>query len=190
MVESGTLPNSTFYILSTSSSNYSGNVCAIPHLRDQCDQIWRNLATLAKFYKYWAKFLRVYLVYEPTLAHLHCSEWPNIEKKFRPSGHTAWDLHISFFQISLTWIEQFHSESFKGLFLKIGPFPDSLSLTFFQNWRLQQNSNSDRRSRRRMRWPLDHPHYGPFEGLLWLHHYIPVMSPRLFSKPCHKQHLT
>ena len=56
---------------------------------DQCGQIWRNFATLAKILNVFAIFLRVYLVFGKMLsllwqffcywANLHCGKLPQIE---------------------------------------------------------------------------------------------------------------
>ena len=53
-----------------------------------------------------------------------------------------------------------------------GPTPSFLSFSldlttrFQKNWKLQRDSNSDRWSRRRARWPLDH-HHGPSKAFIF-----------------------
>ena len=84
-------------ILFTPTSGHTG-LTTFPFLlikelsseRDQCDQIWRNSTSLAKFKKSWVIFLRLISIWqtlEPNLANFYafmaifCScKWANIEK--------------------------------------------------------------------------------------------------------------
>ena len=70
----------------------------------QCDQIWRNFATLAKFYTSLGNFMKVHLVFGKivnllwqlfVLLGIHSCIGANIERIIWPSAHT--DLFLCLF---------------------------------------------------------------------------------------------
>ena len=81
-----------FANLNNPNARHIRRVIAMSYLLDdeqQCDQIWRIFATLAKMSKSWAIFEGLFPILEnfgPTLANLlhywanfYCCKWPNIE---------------------------------------------------------------------------------------------------------------
>ena len=65
----------------------------------QCDQIWRNFATLEIFQSLWQKIEVIFSTWQNVIllwqftyanwANLHHFKWPNIEQTISPSGHTS-----------------------------------------------------------------------------------------------------
>ena len=63
---------------------------------NQCDKIWRNLATLAKFriiwpFSIWQNLEPTLANFEQFLANVHCYKGPDIEQIVWPSGHAGVD---------------------------------------------------------------------------------------------------
>ena len=108
-------------------------------------EIWRNFATLAKIFKVFDFYLRVYFVLGKILnlsgpflgywANFHCFHWPNIEEIILPSGHTGQDIHFLLFNSVPTSrgkegraSEELICETFEYFFQTMRPFPASFCL--------------------------------------------------------------
>ena len=99
---------------------------AIFATRCRCDQIWQNLATLAKFWKSWTIFEGLFTIWQKfysTLANMWCY-WARLHS-------CRWSIFLiiySFGHTFIVWLKSSHIFSFKQIVFIKKYWPDKTSI--------------------------------------------------------------